>query len=243
MKNIIFFLIFSLFLLSACTSNSSPNSISDRAPGSLSETESFETKSSTEEEIEVSPDQAIEYLNKLDPTVFGFSDAVQKFTLSYIGSADINSNECYQVNAVATYSDGTVSENIIFIRTNLSAIYMYDNKTHEYNEVTETNYTGSDVSSSDSSVSISEDTAIALLMEYSKEELGLPAEISEYTLMNDGETTVDGVICIEIGVYADLGERMQRMGGYCVSSDLHTVYAFDIITGEFEALPSPEDSN
>lgn len=84
------------------------------------------------------------------------------------------------------------------------------------------------------------DTAIDFLFRYTKEELQLPADLSEYKIIpDDGTMTLDeGIECYSIGVYADLGERMELMNVYYVAVDNSVIFMYDIVEDKNVQLPA-----
>ena len=80
--------------------------------------------------------------------------------------------------------------------------------------------------------------AMEILSGYSKESLGLPAEITSYTLvLDDSPSDINGDLCHGISVFADLGERMESMGIFYLSCDRERVYRLDVQTGEYVLIP------
>jgi len=74
--------------------------------------------------------------------------------------------------------------------------------------------------------------AIALLNDLTPAELGLPAELSEYTILVDEWTTmVYGLECFCVNAYAELEGRKQLMGVYFVATDGSAAYRSDM--GDF----------
>jgi len=74
--------------------------------------------------------------------------------------------------------------------------------------------------------------AIALLNGLTATELGLPAKLSEYTILVDEWTTmVYGLECYCVNAYAELENRKQLMGVYFVSVDGSAAYRSDM--GDF----------
>lgn len=78
----------------------------------------------------------------------------------------------------------------------------------------------------------SSEDAVALLKGISTEKLGLPAALSEYTIMVDEWTTmVYGQECYCINAYAELENRKQLMGVYFVAVDGSAAFRSDM--GDF----------
>ncbi len=74
--------------------------------------------------------------------------------------------------------------------------------------------------------------AVALLGSLSAAELGLPAALSEYTILIDEWTTmVYGTECFCVNAYAELENRKQLMGVYFVATDGSAAYRSDM--GDF----------
>ena len=74
--------------------------------------------------------------------------------------------------------------------------------------------------------------AVALLNGLSAAELGLPAVLSEYTILVDEWTTmVYGTECFCVNAYAELENRKQLMGVYFVATDGSVAYRSDM--GDF----------
>lgn len=74
--------------------------------------------------------------------------------------------------------------------------------------------------------------AVALLNGLTATELGLPAKLSEYTILVDEWTTmVYGLECYCVNAYAELENRKQLMGVYFVSVDGSAAYRSDM--GDF----------
>lgn len=81
---------------------------------------------------------------------------------------------------------------------------------------------------------ISQDAALALLVAYNAEELGLPAPISTYTIVFDDMTTeIDGKSYQGLSAFADLGERMENMGVFFVAQDGSRLLRIDSLTGDY----------
>lgn len=75
-------------------------------------------------------------------------------------------------------------------------------------------------------------SAVDLLMGLTAAELGLPAKLSEYTILVDEWTTmVYGLECYCVNAYAELENRKQLMGVYFVAVDGSAAYRSDM--GDF----------
>ena len=87
------------------------------------------------------------------------------------------------------------------------------------------------VSSKESEASITREQAFDILASLSKEQTGLPADISEYTLIvQDGTVTIKGIPCYSVCVYANLEERLELMNTFSVSLDGKHIFTFDVLT-------------
>lgn len=83
--------------------------------------------------------------------------------------------------------------------------------------------------------------AIETLGSYSADELGLPADLKEYSLMPD-ETyqTINGEDYVCISVFSDLGDRMYNNGVLYYRPSDKTAFKNDYLTGDMLALNSSE---
>ena len=83
--------------------------------------------------------------------------------------------------------------------------------------------------------------AIETLSSYSADELGLPADLKEYSLMPD-ETyqTINGEDYVCISVFSDLGDRMYNNGVLYYRPSDKTAFKNDYLTGDMLALNSSE---
>lgn len=83
--------------------------------------------------------------------------------------------------------------------------------------------------------------AIEILESYSPDELGLPTDLKEYSLMPD-ETyqTINGEDYVAISVFSDLGDRMYNNGILYVRVSDKTPFKNDYLTGNMISLNSSE---
>lgn len=86
----------------------------------------------------------------------------------------------------------------------------------------------------DSNQKFTKEDAYNKLSKLSAETLGLPVDISEYTIQYDDWTTnVNGVECYGINVYSVVGDKMINMGLYYVAMDGSKMFKFDSELDDF----------
>ena len=73
---------------------------------------------------------------------------------------------------------------------------------------------------------------------FTKEELDLPADFTDYSLIPDDDYTdiVNGNKMICINVYCDLGTRMELMGIYYYDIITKEVYKINYLSGDYEIV-------
>lgn len=82
-----------------------------------------------------------------------------------------------------------------------------------------------------------QEDALASLSKVPKEVLGIPVELSEYTVIFDDWTTnIKGTDCYGINVYSDAGDRSISMGVFYVATDGSVMYKFDAILDDFAEI-------
>ncbi len=82
-----------------------------------------------------------------------------------------------------------------------------------------------------------QEDALASLSKVQKEILGLPAELSKYTVIFDDWTTnIKGTDCYGINIYSDAGDRRISMGVFYVATDGSVMYKFDAMLDDFAEI-------
>lgn len=80
---------------------------------------------------------------------------------------------------------------------------------------------------------------IAAISKYSKEELGLVYETSEYEFYTEGREDVNGIPCLKIGAYYPISENKSSRNDrdYYVTADCSAAYYYDDVNDTYVQLP------
>ncbi len=187
-----------------------------------------ETESETEESI--SEKDALKYIqDKIGDRGYYFEVLDDNLVLE---------DKTYYVYQISD-SDGPIEPNVLVNKlTGELSCYYSDGSTAAFSEYPL--YVKPDTDKDSDSVSsgeISQNEALSKLGKVSAKDLGLPAELSEYSIIFDDWTTnINGRECYGINAYAKDKERMISMGLFYVTTDGSTMYKFDSLLDDFVEL-------
>lgn len=131
-------------------------------------------------------------------------------------------------------SDGPIEPNVLVNKVSGELLcYNSDGTTAPFSE--HPLYTEPDTASETSAEGeLTQDDALAQLSKVPAKDLGLPVELSEYTIIFDDWTTnIKGSDCYGINVYSDAGDKMINMGLFYVATDGSVMYKFDSSLDDF----------
>lgn len=220
-------------------SESVPETVSSSQPAPGSDTDEADI---VQPYPAATPEDAVNYFKEMPPRAFGMAEPYNDYKVRYIDETPVEGGDCYRMELEVAYP-GDTRVLTLFIRTDLGIIYHFDDESGSYHEVIPYEYYCPQESSADDYSGPmgypegGDDAATDYLRRYSKEELNLPAELSEYVVRVDGEMDINGERFKAVGVYADLGTRMELMGTYYVAFDNSSAYATDLKTGGYKELP------